>query len=312
MNQKEKQFEYEDEIDLMDYVKVIFKRKWLILVIFLVAVIAAGIFSYFAPKIYKIDSSLEMGIIGDKVIEEPSQVIGKINGDAYGILVREKLNISEENYPKIKTENPKDTNLVKMEIESPDPQRAKKVLEEVNDTILKEHQKELESEKKPLESEEEIETLEANIDIIKGDIERIKTKIRSLREEKENLQAEVIALQKILPSEMSPETPFILFNTFALFDTKEKLEQKKQEIEDQYLKISSFEIKINSLESGINSLKEKKEPTKVATKIVKVPTVSEKPVKPKILLNVIIAAILGIFIGIFGAFFKEWWEKSKA
>ena len=115
MNQEEKiRPEYEDEIDLMDYVKVIIKRKRLILTIFLGSAIVAGVFSFMMAKVYKIDTSLEVGRIDSSMIEEPGQVIEKIKGDVYGIFIREKLEILEQDYPKIKTENPKDTRLMNL------------------------------------------------------------------------------------------------------------------------------------------------------------------------------------------------------
>ena len=62
---EEQKIQIEDEINLMDYVKIILKRKWLIFSIFLLAVIVAGIFSFISPKIYEIDTIFE---IGKKVI----------------------------------------------------------------------------------------------------------------------------------------------------------------------------------------------------------------------------------------------------
>ena len=238
MDQEEKiQTEYE-EIDLMDYVKVILKRKWLILVIFFGAAIAAGIFSFLMPKVYKIDTSLEVGIIerateatSEQLIESPTQLVEKIKGDVYGIFAREKLGIPEEKYPKIKTENPKDTRLISLAIESAEPQQAKNILEEINNLILAEQQEKIKVKKGLLEN---------NIEVAKKDIERIKAKIGFLEEERKNLEAKIEALQKILPYQQD------LGTQFALFDTKEKLEQKKQEIENRYLEINSLENQINS------------------------------------------------------------------
>jgi len=272
--ESKQQVYYEDEIDLMDYVKVLIKRKGLILGVFLGAVIVAGVLSFLMPKIYKIDTSLEIGKIAGEVIEAPEQVKEKIDGDVYGVLVREKLKIPQEKYPKIKTENPKGTNLVKIEIESARTEQAKNILEEMNELILEEHQEKIKVKKELLEK----------------DIERLKSKVTSLEEEKKNLEAKVEALQKILPYQQDPGTQF------ALFDTKEKLETKKQEIENLYLRINSLERTLEDIQP---------------TEIVKTPTISEELVKPRPLLNIVIAAILGLFIGIFLAFGKEWWESNK-
>ena len=280
------QTEY-DEIDLMDYVKVLLKRKWLILAIFLGAAMVVGVFSFLMPKVYKIDTALEIGQVAGVPIEDPGQVVEKIKGDVYGIFAREKLGIPEEKYPKIKTENPKDTRLISLAIESAEPQQAKNILEEINNLILAEQQEKIKVKKGLLEN---------NIEVAKKDIERIKAKIGFLEEERKNLEAKVEALQKILPYQQDPGTQF------ALFDTKEKLEQKKQEIENRYLEINSLENQINSLQGQIEDIR--------PTQVIESPTVSASPIKPRPLLNIVIAAILGLFIGVFLAFFQEWWEKS--
>ena len=329
MDQEEKiQTEY-DEIDLMDYVKVLLKRKWLILVMFLGAVIAAGVFSFLMPKIYKIDTSLEIGQIAGGVVEAPGQVVEKIKGDVYGIFVREKLQIPEEKYPKIKIENPKGTNLITLVIESAKPPESKNILEEVNNLIIAEHQEKIKTKKELIEqdiktTEDKIKLVESDIEKTKNktrpideDIERIENKIENANEEKKNLEAKIEALEKVLVYEQTPGTQF------ALFDTKEKLANKKQEIENLYLTINSLkrskedlEVQINSLKTNIenlnaqiNSLRASLDEIK-PTQVIKSPTVSGEPIKPRPLLNIVIAAVLGLFIGVFLAFFQEWWEKS--
>lgn len=386
MDQEEKiQTEYE-EIDLMDYVKVLLKRKWLILAVFLGAAIVVGIYSFILPKIYKIDTALEVGRVAGIMVEDPAQVVEKLKGDVYGIFVREKLEIPEEKYPKIKTENPKETNLITLVIESAKPPESKNILEEINNLILEEHQEKIKVKKELIEMniktvEGQIEIIKSNIEKVKNkkqssenDIQRIKNKIETIREdiestrnkiqplrdditrveikignaeeEKTNLEAKVEALQKVLPYQQDPGTQF------ALFDAKEKLANKKQEIENLYLQINSlkrtiedYNLQTNSLErtiedynSQINSLERGSEDYKIQinalesaiedyrsqinslraslddirpTRVVKSPTVSASPIKPRPLLNTVIAAVLGLFIGVFLAFFQEWWEKNK-
>ena len=43
----------EYEVDLRDYLRVMWRKKWLILSVFLIAVLAAGLISYRAPTRYK-------------------------------------------------------------------------------------------------------------------------------------------------------------------------------------------------------------------------------------------------------------------
>ena len=240
--------QYEEEIDLMDYVKVIIKRKGLILTLFLAAVIVAGVFSFISPKVYKVDTSLEVGrietateTIPEQMVESPTQLVEKIKGDVYGIFVREKLGIPKEKYPKIKAENPKDTSLIKIEIESERPELAKNILTEINNLILKEHQEQFEKRKSKIEES----------------IKEIQNKLALLEKEKSSSGEGISQLQ------------------IALLNLKEKLDNME------------------------------------STKIINPPTISPNPIRPKPVLNIVIAGILGIFIGTFLAFFQEWWEKNK-
>ncbi|MDF1498743.1 MAG: Wzz/FepE/Etk N-terminal domain-containing protein, partial [Patescibacteria group bacterium] len=144
------QSEYE-EVNLMDYVKVIIKRRKLIAQIFVISVIIAGVISFMMPKIYKISTSLNIGYSitqdGLMLIESPDNIISKINNDVYGVSIRNKLNISESSYPKIKAENKKGTELLNITIESSDTNQAQNILKAMNDLIINEHQKKIKLQK---------------------------------------------------------------------------------------------------------------------------------------------------------------------
>ena len=303
MDQEEREY---NEIDLMDYIKVILKRKWLIFAIFLASVIIVGVVNFFLPKVYEINTSLEIGriMIGteETSLDNKEQVVEKIKGDIYGIPTRKELAISEKDYPQIKVDNPENTNLVAIRIESDKVDLAKSILEEINKLILEEHQEMIVV--KQGFFEKEIKLLENNTEISRQDIERLEIKIASLKKEQNNLGDKVNALQGVLIYENTPGTQF------ALFNAKERLETKIQEIEDRYLEINSLEAAMNSLKNQINSLEEQIKNIKL-TQVLKAPTVSEEPISPKPLLNIVLAGILGIFMGTFFAFFKEWWERSK-
>lgn len=227
MNQeKDIQFS-DDEIDLMDYIKVLLKRKRLILAVLLVAVVAVGVLSILMPKVYKIDTILEIGWMRGYQVEPPLQVVGKIKDGIYG------------GYPGMKVDNPPYTSLVNIETTSKDPQKSKKILEDINETILVEHNSRINFQKKILERK----------------IERLREKIDFLIQ---------------IPTEQE---------------------------------IAVLQLEINNLQEQIEGF--------WPTRVIKEPTISEKPVRPNPLLNIVIAAILGIFIGVFLAFFKEWWEKNR-
>jgi len=140
----------EQEIDLVDYIKVIMKRKWVIIGITIGAIIIAGILTFFSPKAYKVSAILEIGQIdigrasaSSRIItfipETPTELQEKIQQGTYDKILKEKSGI--ENIPKIEVSVPKDTNLITMEIESYNSQEDKKILETLASIIIENHAK---------------------------------------------------------------------------------------------------------------------------------------------------------------------------
>ena len=236
-----KEYQFDDEIDLMDYIKVILKRKKLILFVFWGFIIVLGVVSFLMPKVYRIDNILIVGKMGDSLlIEPPVELVERINSDVYKPLIKKNLKIDEKDYPKIKAENPSGTSFIKLTIDSSNIELAKNILNEINNIILEEHKEKFLKEKKR----------------INQSIKEIENKLRFIEVQKQGSEG-IAELQ---------------MNLYALNERLENFEE---------------------------------------TKIIKSPTVSEKPIKPNVLLNIIIAGVLGLFIGIFLAFFLEWWEKGK-
>ncbi len=232
MNQEEKIQPDYDEVDFMEYVRIIIKRKWLILGLFLIGLMAAGILTSLLTnlslKTYKVETSFEIGRFGgDSPLEAPSQVIEKIKSGVYGT------------YPGIETSNPANTNLIKMEIISTNPEGAKKALESINKSILANHNSQIETKKNILEA-----------------------KIARLQED----------INFLIP--------------------------KNQQI-------ASLKLEIYSLQKQIENF----QPTQIIQELV-ILEEAKKGLSP--ILNLIIGGILGIFIGMFLAFGKEWWDKNKA
>jgi len=300
--EENKQMEY-GEIDLVDYVKVIIRRKKLITAIFLVAIVAAGVISLILPKIYETNSLILVGGIESdgRPIEDMSQIRAKVDNDIYGVDVRKKLGISENMYPQVMAGNPKDTNLLDITIRSSDREQAKNIIEEINIMIVNEHREKINVGKELIENK--IIADENKIKSTDSDIERINNKIKFIEEEKDNLELKVSALQKTLIYRQDPGTQF------ALFNTKEDLSAKKQQVEDLYREITNLSSQKENINSEINSFRASMDNLKF-TRVVKEPTASDKITSPRPVLNVGIAAVLGLFIGVFVAFGKEWWEKN--
>lgn len=140
-----------EEIDLIDYIKVIIKRKWTILITIILAMVIAGIFGKTMPRSYEASVILEIGKIGNFIPESPLQLKEKIDRGSFNEILRAKLKIN--NVPKIEAEALKDTNLLVLKINTADIEQGEKFLKELADIIIKEHEEILSLQRKFLEGE---------------------------------------------------------------------------------------------------------------------------------------------------------------
>lgn len=282
----------EDEIDLRGLAEVLMRRKKMIFGIVLAAMIGASAVNFVSPKVYEIKTALEIGMIADstasQTIEDSVQLQEKIDNDVYGYIARRELQISEYDYPKIKVNNLKDTNTIFISTQSSKIDEAKKIFEKINELILIDHMEKLEVAKKEFE---------ARIEIEEKNIERLKNKTQSLEREKAAIENKIASLQAISFTNRDAGTQF------ALFDNQQQLENKIQEIETTYQQINSSDVLINSLHRQIDQSK--------MTEVIQEPLTSEEPVSPRVLLNMILAAIMGLFVAIFWVLIAEWWHNTS-
>lgn len=264
----EKKIQGNDDISMKDYVRVVIRRKNVILDVFIVTIVVVLVFTLLTPKIYKISTILEIS-----KVENAKQVVEKIKNGVYDMPLRKKFNISEKDLPQLKV-SVKDSDLLAIEAETSKVDQTKDILDEMSSMIIT----------------EQSQKINANKEITEQSVKRISEKINHAEEERKNLEAKVDALQKVLVYNQDPGTQF------ALFDAKEKIEDKRTEIEDLHMEIDA--LKRSEIEIDI-------------VKIIKPLVVSDNPVKSDLFLNIIIAAVVGLFLGIFMAFYKEWWDKNK-
>jgi len=101
-------------------------------------------------------------------------------------------------------------------------------------------------------------------------------------------------------------------------DYWERIENLKQELAQEKLTQSRLDREYNTAKGVYNVLSQKNEEVKIAVAtesgLVKIASLAYEPrfpIKPNKKLNILIAGVLGLFVGIFVAFFLEFWQKEK-
>ena len=82
-------------------------------------------------------------------------------------------------------------------------------------------------------------------------------------------------------------------------------------MENTRMQINNLQGDIDILQADIKDLEFKKDSIQSVIRLVHEPRVSSHPVKPNRTLNIAIAGILGCMLGIFSAFFLEYWKKAN-
>jgi len=330
--------EYEDEFVLMDYLNVIWKRKWLIIIPTLFLVIAVGIISFLLPPKWEIDAIIvpskflvqtEAGQFNEIVVVDPKQIVGQINEATYDNLIATELDLDIRKFPKLKAENLRDTNLVRVSTKENDIEKAKLILFSLFNHLKRQLDEKVDIEIKGIDSDiksQEIEKLR-----IKGEIKGNKNKLNIVKQRKKDIEKELNDISKRIETldkeqrlslkrenrSESESLAMLLYSneiqqSLRYFNTlNELLSNKKIEEENINLGIENKEKIINQLENKIDNLNEKKGRIDY-TQLIKEPTSSLYPVSPKKKLNVLIAGILGLMAFTMLAFFLESLEKQKA
>jgi len=192
----------EDEIELIDYLNVLWKRKWLIIIPTFFLVVAVGIYSFLLPKKWEIDAIIvpskfliqtEQGAFNEVVVVDPKQMASQINEAAYNSLIAAELNLDIREFPELEADNIRDTKLVRISIKEKDIEKAKQILHSLFNHLKRDLDKKIEVEFKDIDTQ-----IETNKNLIKQKGLNIKNKGSEIRL---NQIEKNKARQKILSSE---------------------------------------------------------------------------------------------------------------
>ena len=404
----------EEEIDLREYINVLLKRKSIIVLIFLIAVITAAIVSYFVLQpVYEANV-----VITASIPKVKDSLVYEISLEDYKYLIKDieieeeliqKLNLNEppiELTPydleqMLTIESPKDTNLIKMNLQASNPKLTKDIINTWA-TLFVEKNKKLyfdEAKKAKINIEDKLKHAEKdffeieekvikfnetdNVEAIEDEIKYKITKILDFKSrlidiqislEKENAkkdqilkalneQEKVLKLNKsvvddqffrqlisditdanleianltYVSEEVNPiyydlsrqliSTDISISSLIAeenqlkknINDFDLSLEDLKPEITEKKLILSQLNKEYSAKEKLYNIFYEQAEEIRLTetteADLLKIASLAHEPnapIKPNRKLNILIAGVLGLFVGIFVAFFLEFWQKGKS
>jgi len=263
----------EKEVDLRDYLRML-KRRWkIILIIFLASTITAAVVSFRLPKMYESSAMVRIGRTRDKLLEEPSAVIEIFGTRAMLGKIEEELDISPGGTKlqelASKIKMREKSGLLQIRGRAETPEEARMLVKGVTAVLLKRHEQLLEQARMIL-----------NEYLASGE-ERLL-----------EMGKEIVMLQKKIEELEATDSEA---KATVARGYMESLERSR----DRY-ELLQVELREKKMEESYGT---------VSTELVIPPTTPEKPIAPKKKQNVMIAGILGLFIGFVCAAIVEYFEK---
>lgn len=262
----------DDEIDLRDIIRVLWKNRRLIVGFFLIAVVAAGAISFAMPSVYRVSSIVAMGDFDDPVYTSQASVRQIMLSDEFLLEVFEQLrpnatggefNAFKENVKVF----PVSDRLLEISVETPKKQEGIKAVEKIVWLFANRSEDSYNKQKKIL-TDQLADTLE-RLDVIAMEINRTSEALQSLQDLSGSLAVQ-------------DETRFL--RTLDLLNGKETqrtaLLDRRQELQKQLVLIRP-QIVVQPAREPVS------------------------PIGSRKILIVAIAGMLGLMGGIFTAFLRE-------
>ncbi|HBT47961.1 MAG TPA: hypothetical protein DEA73_08850 [Peptococcaceae bacterium] len=259
----------EEEIDLRELVLALWNQRRLIILVTLMALLAAVVFSLLSPPVYRVETLVELDNTDPESFKpnEAKEVL-----ESRALLAKALEQLSLEVDPSIfeaEGEIVKDTNYIKFSLEGRDPEETTAVADKMLALFLEERNRVYREKLAPLK--ENLEQISQDLERGSIDRDRIQSIIASLEKEPlGDIERQLYALQLSLLQSMQA--------------------QERVGLMVQYL---SLQDKLSSLH-----------PARVIDGV----SPPEK-VRPRLFLNVAVAAVLGLMLGTFVALGRTWWNR---
>lgn len=268
----------EEEIDLREYINVLLKRRGIIILIFLIAIITAALVSYFAlSPVYQSSTVFSVAKIDGRAVINITEALEIIKSNIVLDEVISRMGLKEtakQLSSQITTENIKGTNFVKVSVVADSPEKAKSLVENIVEVFIKQNQDEY---------QEKVKLIEDRLKVLEDQIAEFEKNIQEI----EKTKKKIAVTEELSEGERQFQTSLLLSSSV----TEREL-------------YNTLTAEANNLKASLGSCED--------FKIINYAQLPVAPIKPNKKLNILIAGVLGLFVGIFVAFFLEFWQKGKS
>ena len=287
-----------DEIELIDLLRVLFKRKIMISVITLLITVLSIAVCFVLPQKYSVTFLLELGQDeAGKALVSPQAVKAVVDNDSYGDSIRQQLSLDQQLGLKFKVQIPKGTDVLAVEYQTTRPEIGIAVLDKLQELIGLDVDSKLDKKKSEIV---------AAIDHATIDLDSLQGKIKLLYSQVEQVEGAIVDLQKARSAVLANpdrDAMAVLLYSNEIKDGFESLNLRKEQLKDYEKAALSGVVQIRELKGSLNYLR--------GVYAYKKPTVSDQPISPKKPLIVALGFMLGFMGSVMLAFLLEYLRQHK-
>jgi len=275
-----------EEVDLMDYLKVVWKWKYLIIIGTVVCAAIAGMVSLSLPRVYETTEVIEIGRIrttqevegiktgGEELLADVNSVKSVMESEAFMNQVIQTLNLNES--PKsllerVKVQRVERTNILKVSVQANSPEEAVRIAKAMANLVINDHKDKFNKLMKLQNS-------------YKEDL------ARDVKKMEEEIALRMDTLESI-SKDPGVNIPTVILLQQGLLEARNRL--------------TALKGKLQSLEIGLTPF------NSYNTRVVAEPVAPRSAISPKVRLNILISAVIGFMVFILLSFFLEYVQKYK-
>ncbi len=262
---------YEDEINLRDLLLVLWNWRKLVLAIFLVSLVIGTVLSFAASPVYQVQARVSLGnFAADTTNIQPKITPATAKEMLLGSDLREEAWGKGINAGELAVLPVENTNILKITLDTGDPRQGEDLLDKLV----------------ALFSEKAGAQYERSEKLLKDDLERTGGELQELNK---SIQQTRGLLEDLSQAELSDSSRI---QQAGLLDTLSRFTEQRDKLLENKL---NYEQKLNSME-GI--------------KVLEKPEAPSSPVGPRKKLNIMIAGVLGLMVGVFAAFAADYFKRN--
>jgi len=326
---------YENEINLADYLRVIWKWKWFIVAGVLICTIVAGILSFQMPKIYEISMVIEPGIasVNDDgsfiYIDTAENMSGKIEGKVYNRRVEEALQLDPlKTKVEFKSTIVRETSVIKItsQWQEEDTALGMKAIREMISLLSGDYERIVKHRKGAYD--EQIKLKLNSIEKTQNEIKLQSATLNNIRQRKEELLKEITGVEEntkriiqergtLLKDENPNKDLSLLLYSTTIQQNVTYSNQLSNQNYELGVREKGTENKISELNKVIDDTKSQIDTLNLEKmlisniKIIQEQEISPQPVTPNKRQIILLAGVVSLFTFVLLAFFIECMKKAS-